>query len=95
MSRRLRRCRSSSGADGSIRRSISWAAISDAFAAFLVRTTGRGSAWGVQRHQDGFALIADDVSRFVVIPFVRFHNVENYRLDFPGGVTPRAGKAFK
>jgi hypothetical protein len=49
----------------------------------------------VQRHQDGFALIADDVSRFVVIPFVRFHNVENYRLDFPAGVTPRAGKAFK
>src|SRR6476469_2669914 len=42
-SRRLRRCRSSSGADGSIKRSISWAAISDAFAAFLVRTPVRGA----------------------------------------------------
>jgi hypothetical protein len=46
----------------------------------------------VQRHEDRLALIADDVSRFVVIPFVRFHNVEYYRLDFPAGVTPRAGK---
>ena len=44
-SRRLRRCRSSSGADGSIRRSISSAAISDAFAAFLVRTPVR-EHWG-------------------------------------------------
>ena len=50
-SRRLRRCRSSSGADGSIRRSISWAAISDAFAAFLVRTPVREAlgAWSVTR----------------------------------------------
>ena len=50
-SRRLRRCRSSSGADGSIKRSISWAAISDAFAAFLVRTPFREAlgAWSVTR----------------------------------------------
>src|SRR5262249_46907151 len=41
ISLRLRRCRSSSGADGSIRRSISWAAISDAFAIFLSRTPAR------------------------------------------------------
>ena len=37
---RLRRCRSSSGANGSIKRSISWAAISDAFVEFLVRKPG-------------------------------------------------------
>jgi hypothetical protein len=38
---RLRRCRSSSVADGSLRRSISWLAISRALTALLVRTPGR------------------------------------------------------
>src|SRR5262252_2931408 len=40
-SRRLRRCRSSSVADGSIRRSISWPAIARAFSALSVRTPAR------------------------------------------------------
>src|SRR5215813_6415137 len=40
-SRRLRRCRSSSVADGSLRRSISWPAIVRAFAAPSVRTAAR------------------------------------------------------
>src|SRR5262249_1558423 len=40
-SRRLRRCRSSSVADGSLRRSISWPAIARAFAALSVRTSAR------------------------------------------------------
>src|SRR5262249_24192170 len=38
---RLRHCRSSSVADGSLKRSISWLAISRAFAALLLRTPGR------------------------------------------------------
>src|SRR4051812_36599119 len=41
ISLRLRSCRSSSVADGSPRRSISWPAISDAFAALLVRAPVR------------------------------------------------------
>jgi hypothetical protein len=41
ISLRLRRCRSSSGAYGSIRRSISWPAISSAFAALLARARAR------------------------------------------------------
>src|SRR5262249_26259923 len=40
-SRRLRRCRSSSVADGSLRRSISWPAIARAFSALPVRTPAR------------------------------------------------------
>ena len=40
-SRRLRRCRSSSVADGSLRRSISWPAIARAFATLSVRTPAR------------------------------------------------------
>src|SRR5215813_10203132 len=40
-SRRLRRCRSCSVADGSLRRSISWPAIARAFAALSVRTPAR------------------------------------------------------
>src|SRR5262249_42766956 len=40
-SRRLRRCRSSSVADGSLRRSISWPAIARAFASLPVRTPVR------------------------------------------------------
>jgi hypothetical protein len=40
---RFRRCRSSSVADGSLRRSISWPAISSALAAFLVRPLAEGA----------------------------------------------------
>src|SRR5262249_33890568 len=40
-SRRLRSCRSSSVADGSLRRSISWPAIARAFLALSVRTPAR------------------------------------------------------
>src|SRR5262245_58711701 len=40
-SRRLRRCRSSSVADGSLRRSISWPAIARAFLPLSVRTPAR------------------------------------------------------
>jgi hypothetical protein len=49
----------------------------------------------VQRHEDRLALIADDVSRFVVILVVCFHHIENYRLDFPTGVAPSAREAFQ
>jgi hypothetical protein len=63
---RLRVWRSSSLADGSIRRSNAWPAISRAFAAHL----GRALAWcagGVQCGYDRLAVIAYDIGGVVVV----------------------------
>jgi hypothetical protein len=64
---RLRACRSSSGADGSIRRSNAWPAISRAFAGRLERT---GLLWPgrVQHRNDRLAMIAYDIGGVVVVP---------------------------
>jgi hypothetical protein len=64
---RFRACRSSSGADGSIRRSNAWPAISRAFAGRLERT---GLLWPgrVQHRNDRLAMIAYDIGGVVVVP---------------------------
>src|SRR6476620_1901565 len=94
-SRRLRRCRSSSGADGSIRRSISWAAISDACAAFLVRTPARGTLGACSVKGTDFHSFANDIRRIVVVLLLRLHHVENYRPHRLACIAPCGGKTLQ
>src|SRR5262249_24249225 len=79
-SRRLRRRRSSSVANGSLRRSISWPAIARAFAALSVRTPARG--------RSALIFVADDVGGIVIL---RLHHVEYHRLRLTAGGAPNSG----
>jgi len=89
----LRRCRSSSVADGSLKRSISWLAISRAFAALLLRTPGRWALGPCSVAMIDVAFLADDVGGIVVILIVRPHDVEYHRLRLIAGRAPNPRKS--
>jgi hypothetical protein len=88
---RLRRCRSSSVADGSLRRSISWPAIARAFSILSVRTPAR---WALG--PCSVAMIDLHSSQMmsatvVVFLIVRLHRVEYHRLRLIAGGAPTWG----
>src|SRR5262245_13906128 len=91
-SRRLRRCRSSSVADGSLRRSSSRPAIARAFAALSVGTPARWALGPCSVAMIDLHSLQTMVSGIVVVLIVRLPHVEYHRLRLIAGGAPNSGK---